>query len=587
MNKDSGEAQRAKMAAEQAVLRMDAKLRHKLKPHIKQGLVDAILKSGAQDDLLFRNTPARFTPSLWSLTGLLSRLALIWNRRHNRGTIEDQRAALAETYSRVRQSGAVAMIIALSMVWFVGVIDFGEPAETSLQMVRDKIRPISASGDIVVVGKDERSAKMFGNIPWSRRHDAMLIDKLRIMGAKTIVHHQMLSDPTSPEDDAALAGAFDRANGSVWLGVQLEKNISSGKIEPLLPLALFRDKTQQAHFHLWFGIFGNVKNFPGKTKIGDRYYPSQPEILAGLPSSNSSLRPDYAINYKTIPTIAVVDIFSKKGKNSSIYGKTVIITELSDTISVKSLILGQGRAPIVYSLVITAETIKRGVARELGYLPALIAVAIIGIFCVVNRSRKQRAAIIGGAALALVIMMLAGDRVGWHFEMVPAFLLLIILGIREAVRGQLITAMTTNPVSGLPNLTELHYIKGRELCAIGAIKIEQYARLIEPMSLESQRVLINTVAARINIMCPDSVVHQGNDGLFVWLIQPDSRCDLIVLGGQINALFMVPVVGLDGMHDVGISIGIITDMDLKFGERLAVAIDRAKVPVYVTLREVL
>jgi hypothetical protein len=88
-------------------------------------------------------------------------------------------------------------------------------------------------------------------------------------------------------------------------------------------------------------------------------------------------------------------------------------------------------------------------------------------------------------------------------------------------------------------------------------------------------------------MCPESVVHQGDDGLFVWLIPYESGCDFDVVGGQINALFMVPVVGLNGMHDVGVSLGIVDDMKFNFGQRLAVVIDRANVPVYVTLSKVL
>jgi hypothetical protein len=193
MNKDISEALRAKMSAEQAVSRMDGKLRYKMKPHVKQGLIDAILKSDAQDDLMFRATPARFTPSAWSLTGLLSRLALIWNRRLNRGTAEDQRAALAETYSRVRQSGAVALVIAFGVALLVGIGGLAEPLEIGGQTLRDATRRTAASGDIVVIAKDDRSAQQFGAIPWPRRHDAALIDKLREMGAKTIAMDDTLS----------------------------------------------------------------------------------------------------------------------------------------------------------------------------------------------------------------------------------------------------------------------------------------------------------------------------------------------------------------------------------------------------------
>ena len=247
----------------------------------------------------------------------------------------------------------------------------------------------------------------------------------------------------------------------------------------------------------------------------------------------------------------------------------------------------QSSVSAIYSLVIGAETIKRGVERDLGYLPPLLASAIIGLICVLNRSRKRRATILGGGGVTLIAIILIGDRVGWHFLMMPALLLLIIMAVREAIYGKLIMAETTNQISGLPNLSEMHYDKEREACAVGALKIEQYTEFVAPLSNEAQRVLINGIAARINIMCPDSIVHQGDNGLFVWLIPPATECNLDVVGGQINALFMVPVVGLDGMHDVGVSLGIVKDMTLSFRERLVVAIDRAKVPVYVTLREVL
>jgi diguanylate cyclase len=587
MNRDLAEAKRAKMAAEQAVLRMDGRLRHKLRPHVKQGLIDAILKSDAQDDLMFRNTPARFTPSAWSLTGLLSRLALIWNRRHNRGTAEDQRAALAETYARVRQSGAAALVIAFGVALLVGFGELAEPLEIGGQTLRDATRRTAASGDIVVIAKDDRSAQQFRAIPWPRRHDAALIDKLREMGAKTIAMDDGFTALTNPVDDAALAAAFDRAGGKVWLGVQTEKNMSTGERDPVLPAPMFAQRTRQAHFWFWFNMFGHLETFPESIMIAGKSYPSLAGVLATDKPVSGDLTPDYAINYRTIPTISAGDILLNRVDRSAISGKTVMIGTVSEMRAAMYFIRGYEKASAVYSLVVGAETIKRGVARELGYLPPLLAAFVIGLFCAINRSRKRRAAILGGGALGLVAMILIGDRTGWHFLMMPALLLLIIMAIREAMYGKLMIAETTNAISGLPNLSQIHYIKGREKCAIGALKIEQYRQLVAPLSREAQHVLINAIAARINIMCPESVVHQGDDGLFVWLIPYESGCDFDVVGGQINALFMVPVVGLNGMHDVGVSLGIVDDMKFNFGQRLAVAIDRANVPVYVTLSKVL
>ena len=125
-----------------------------------------------------------------------------------------------------------------------GITEFGEPAEIGLQAARDKARPTSANGDIVVIAKDDRSAKMFGGLPWQRRYDAQLVDKLRAMGAKRIFFNQVMTEPTNPIDDAILAAAFDRAGGKVSLNAQMEKSVITNRLNQVLPIPLFRTKTQ-------------------------------------------------------------------------------------------------------------------------------------------------------------------------------------------------------------------------------------------------------------------------------------------------------------------------------------------------------
>jgi CHASE2 domain-containing sensor protein len=57
-------------------------------------------------------------------------------------------------------------------------------------------------------------------MPWKRRYDAQLVDRLREMGAKRIVFDRIMADASNPVDDGLLAAAFDRADGNVWLAVQ-------------------------------------------------------------------------------------------------------------------------------------------------------------------------------------------------------------------------------------------------------------------------------------------------------------------------------------------------------------------------------
>jgi diguanylate cyclase len=578
--------ERAKLVAADAVTLMNGRMRYKLSPEDQARLTAAIVRSDAQDDLLFRNTPVRFTPPIWSLAGLLSRIALLW-MRWRKGRPADERAALSEVHYKVRQSGVVALVIALLVSLVCGVSEFGLPAELALQMARDKARPIAASGDIVVIAQDDKSAKLFGRWPWPRRYDAALVDKLREMGAKNIVFNQVFADRTNPKDDVAFADALDRASKKIWLGVQFEVDNKTGLRTPVLPMDLFRIRSQHANVYIWHNALGYANNVPFFTEIDRKIYPSSASVLAGSMGDIGDLRPDAAIQFRSIPTISMADILQGRIGRSALVGKSVVIGNTISTTGDTRAILGQGPAPAIYTRVIAAETIKNGIARELGWLPPLVAVALIGLVCVMQRSRRRRAQRLLAVGAGLLVAMLIGDRIGLHFEMVPALLLLSIFAVREGVKRKVLAATTTHPVSGLPNLTELHYIKGREACTVLALKVEQYPAVIGKLTPTRQREMIHAVAARIGIVCPNSVVHQGDDGLFVWLIPHGTEYDIDTVPGQLVALFTIDISDSYAMRVIGVSVGRSANLSLKFGERLAVASDRAIASGYITLREVL
>ena len=199
------------MLAEQMVTRMDARMQNKLSAGAKHGLIKALVRVAADGRLdFFGQEPFRPAPPRWTLGGLLARLKL-WRKQSNDAV--DEVETLNDAHNGVMRSGVTALIVSLLIALLIGISDFGKPAELGLQIGRDALRQTAASGDIVVIGLDDRSAKLFGNFPWARRYDAALIDKLRTMGAKTIVVDRALAYRTNPDDDAALAAAFDRANG--------------------------------------------------------------------------------------------------------------------------------------------------------------------------------------------------------------------------------------------------------------------------------------------------------------------------------------------------------------------------------------
>jgi hypothetical protein len=184
------------------------------------------------------------------------------------------------------------------------------------------------------------------------------------------------------------------------------------------------------------------------------------------------------------------------------------------------------------------------------------------------------------------MLMLGGDRLGLRVDMVPALLALSIFSVREMNRRNVIAAMTTHKVSGLPNLAHLRLQKRYQDCVVVAVKVERFDEYLGRYSFDEQRTLTHTIAARINIAAPGCAVHQGHNGLFVLLVPPDTDIDMTTLGGQLWILFAVEVVGLNTNHLLGISVGVGNDFKRKFETRLDLAIDRAERGILVPLRQV-
>jgi diguanylate cyclase len=338
---------------------------------------------------------------------------------------------------------------------------------------------------------------------------------------------------------------------------------------------------------LWHDAFGYTKNVPFYSVISGKKYISSAAVLASVQAKVGDLRPDTAIQHQSIPTFSMIDIVQGRVSRSVLAGKSVVVGNTISTTGDARAVLGQGPAPAVYTRVIAAETIKNGIAREFGWLPPLLVAALIGLVCVTQRASRHRKWSLAGGSIGLLAMILIGDRIGMHFEMMPALLLLSIFAVREGVKRKVLAATTTHPVSGLPNLTELHYMKGREACTVLALKVEQYPAVIGKLTPTRQREMIHAVAARIGIVCPNSVVHQGDDGLFVWLIPHGTEYDIDTVPGQLLALFTIDISDSYAMRVIGVSVGRSANLSLKFGERLAVASDRAIASGYITLREVL
>jgi diguanylate cyclase len=490
---------------------------------------------------------------------------------------------LSEATFSVKRSGARGLVIVLILALLVGLTGFGAPFETGVQIGHDALRRTAVSGDIIVVGLDEASGKQFGQWPWPRRHDAALIDKLRAMGAKRIVYNVIFAEPSNPVDDAVLLAAFDRAKGLVWLGAQRADSTNPAMSKSVLPAPMFRDRVQIAHYNGKYGLLGQVESILGGVSISGTLYPSQADVLAETEARSDKLVLNYAIDRRSIKTISATDIANGRVDQSAIAGKIVLIAVTSEAAAKTSLITGQGHAPMGYSWVIAAETIKNGVATRLGYWIPLAIVALLGLWCIMQRSLLRRLPILIGGAVLLIALVLGGDRLGYHFEIVPAGLAWLLFGIRQCLRGEVVAMTTLHPVSKLPRLGHLAMVRDCKQSTAVAVRILNHIELMEMGNrpLFEQYQLDRSIAARINVIAPDCIIHQGEEGLFVFLIAPGSVCNPEYVGEQIRALFCMQLVSLRELMIVEVAVGINTNVEQDLSIRVAVAVDRAR-PIQFT-----
>ena len=120
--------------------------------------------------------------------------------------------------------------------------------------------PLPVPDDIAIVAIDEISMVRFGRFPWSRQVIARAIDTLSAARPKVIALDVLITDPTTQEDDEALARSIGRA-GNVVVAAQLtDSPVHGGPSRWLQPLpAIERAAASVGHVNAQTELDGIVR----------------------------------------------------------------------------------------------------------------------------------------------------------------------------------------------------------------------------------------------------------------------------------------------------------------------------------------
>lgn len=457
-----------------------------------------------------------------------------------------------------------------------GVIEAGEPFERMLGSVRDRVRQHDASGDVVIVGIDDRMIEQLHEWPLRRRHYAQLIDRLNADGVSRIFIDVSFSTLSTAADDRALVDAVKRSRAEVTLSTSFSVDPIRRRRTELLPFPALRQVAQLASVNFRFDFTGVVRRLPYAMVIGGAPHPSFAAKIAGVAGRPGQLfRVDYSTRLASLPMVGGGDVLDGRLPEGSLRGRTVVIGPTATRMADNYLVPNVGYLPGVFIQALGAETLHSGRPLDLPWmLPFAIAwCATLGLFFL--RYRTTAVVLHAMTVLALVGLPFLLDARLVFTEIVPALGLMLGAAAwmlwssyRSAFRREAIV----NAVSGLPNLNALRAIANEPDIALVAARIRNYPEVTASLAADHERILAEQIARRLALGSGGAVIYQGDEGIFAWL----TPCETVSFTSDqfdaMHALFRNAVAVGDRHVDLSITFGLSSDAGLSPFNRLGGAL---------------
>lgn len=317
--------------------------------------------------------------------------------------------------------------------------------------------PHTPDSRIVVVAIDDASINQIGRWPWSRTVHAELIKKIHDAGAKVIGYDVNFPEPSSDQDDHALADAI-RSAGNVVLPIELRLGLKNGgnfynPKQVLAPISLLSSAAAETgHVDELPDPDGVVRRAPLFVEAStDEELPlpiysfaSEVARLAGFENRlteapvNGSKRNSLIINFPGAPhqaftTLSAIDILRDRANLDRLRGAFVFVGATANDLHDDALVPTSYGVPMS-GVEIHASTLDTLIGQrwlqaipELPFALALILLSLVIAF-VTSRLRARWSVLIVG--LSWIAMIVSGfilfDR-GWIMDLVwPTFVLVFV-----------------------------------------------------------------------------------------------------------------------------------------------------------------
>ena len=433
-----------------------------------------------------------------------------------------------------------------------GLIGFGEMAEDSLRVARNRLHMHKASGDIVLVKIDDESLREVGRWPWPRRDYAQLSDELTNAGARRVFFDIVFNDPSSSTDDQLLADALKRS-GHSYLAMRTRSGPNGQSVSGTRPMPMLARYATLGNISAPYNYENAMWQLPYEVSVGNQQIASFAALLASVKGHGGELfKIDYSLDPATIPTVRASSVLSGTFDRKAIAGKDVLIGADSETIGDQYFIPGTGKMGGAYVHLIGAETLKSGRPVDLGWIPLFLAALCLAAIALKCRRPAQQVLILGGGLAGLLSFPIPLEARLIYLDVTPGLFVIVMVSTvlfwrRFRSKG------LVNPVSNLPNLNALRANRDGGDQALIAARLFNYEEIIATLPADGERQLIEQIVSRLRVGAADRVLYQGDGGIFAWFEDPKAP-----FANHLDALYSM-------FRNPARAAGISIDLSIAFG----------------------
>lgn len=464
-----------------------------------------------------------------------------------------------------------SLMLALAATIVLSIASVTTPVDRLIEIGIGHLAWRPVSGDIVVVGIDDKSLQSITSENATVPFHAELINKINASGAKRLfidyTYEHRSSDPRFPD----LVDSVKKMGNRAVLAVPISKYSGNNAVVEFWPSESFGPEAQRACI-CWEYLVWQVWRIPVAVNANGKVIPTFSSIMANLPLSEpQQVAIDYAYDTSTIPTYSATALLNNQVPATALQGKDVVLASMGSSSTDRHYFPGHDLVAGAYIHVVAGETLKRGIPVDLHWVfPLLIAASII---CgLIYAERTQKLLLISlGTAIALLLTKTILSQYLINISVGPAALFLAISSYMIIRARHKHSAQQYNPVTSLPNFNAMRALPPFERQCVIAAQIINFDQLLTYLPQESSQDLIRQIARRLELATAGSRLHHDTDGRFAWLTDEMSATEIDAQLSGLAALFNAPIT-IDGSRiDVKIAFGVNGESGESNAQRLAAA----------------